>query len=256
MLLLQRCESDKLTHFHFHQKQLKVEGVPFDLIACTCAVRHETTVRPDDMFLRMSLANQRRHDIAYKHFYWRSSYLHTVLSLIILSSFEIVHCVQSEVCLSVCVCAMCMCSCVCVTPQKGQGVIDREDLQDVCHQFNLDLSGPVLDDLMEYCDMDKDGLINFQEFANFLNWKDKMPISKVEQRILTSECKISTAPDNMQREALPVRPAASEALARPEDREPAETIVCTGLPQCASATALTTVTRPQPLTSCFLRCTP
>uniref|UniRef100_A0A4W5NLM2 EF-hand domain-containing protein n=1 Tax=Hucho hucho TaxID=62062 RepID=A0A4W5NLM2_9TELE len=72
--------------------------------------------------------------------------------------------------------------------KKGQGVIDREDLQDVCRQFNLDLSGPVLDDLMEYCDMDKDVLINFQEFANFLNWKDKMTISKVEQRILTSEC--------------------------------------------------------------------
>ncbi|XP_041732463.1 EF-hand domain-containing family member B isoform X1 [Coregonus clupeaformis] len=106
--------------------------------------------------------------------------------------------------------------------KKGQGVIDREDLQDVCRQFNLDLSGPVLDDLMEYCDVDKDGLINFLEFANFLNWKDKMPISKVEQCILTSERKTSTAPDNMQREALPVRPAALEALARPEDLEPAE----------------------------------
>uniref|UniRef100_A0A8C8CUI6 EF-hand domain-containing protein n=1 Tax=Oncorhynchus tshawytscha TaxID=74940 RepID=A0A8C8CUI6_ONCTS len=98
--------------------------------------------------------------------------------------------------------------------KKGQVVIEGEDLQDMCRQFNLDLSGLVLDDLMEYCDMDKDGLINFQEFANFLNWKNKMAISKVEQRILTS--------DNMQREALPVRPAASEALARPEDREPAE----------------------------------
>uniref|UniRef100_A0A8C7NYC9 EF-hand domain-containing protein n=1 Tax=Oncorhynchus mykiss TaxID=8022 RepID=A0A8C7NYC9_ONCMY len=106
--------------------------------------------------------------------------------------------------------------------KKGQGVIDKEDLRDVCRQFNLDLSGPMLDDLMEYCDVDKDGLINFLEFANFLNWKDKMPISKVEQRILTSECKTSTAPDNMQRETLPVRPAASEALARPEDLEPAE----------------------------------
>ncbi|XP_071239777.1 EF-hand domain-containing family member B isoform X2 [Salvelinus alpinus] len=106
--------------------------------------------------------------------------------------------------------------------KKGQGVIDKEDLQDVCRQFNLDLSGPMLDDLMEYCDVDKDGLLNFLEFANFLNWKDKMPISKVEQRILTSECKTSTAPDNMQREALPVRPAASEALARPEDLEPVE----------------------------------
>uniref|UniRef100_A0A8C7LY17 EF-hand domain-containing protein n=1 Tax=Oncorhynchus mykiss TaxID=8022 RepID=A0A8C7LY17_ONCMY len=82
---------------------------------------------------------------------------------------------------------------------------------------------PVLDDLMEYCDMDKDGLINFQEFANFLNWKNKMAISKVEQRILTSgQLQYQHAPDNMQREALPVRPASSEALARPEDREPAE----------------------------------
>uniref|UniRef100_A0A674DIJ1 EF-hand domain family, member B n=1 Tax=Salmo trutta TaxID=8032 RepID=A0A674DIJ1_SALTR len=106
--------------------------------------------------------------------------------------------------------------------KKGRGVIDKEDLHDVCRQFNLDLSGPMLDDLMEYCDVDKDGLINFLEFANFLNWKDKMPISKVEQRILTSECKTSTAPDNMQREALPVRPAASEVLVRPEDLEPAE----------------------------------
>ncbi|XP_029574652.1 EF-hand domain-containing family member B-like [Salmo trutta] len=35
-------------------------------------------------------------------------------------------------------------------------------------------------------------------------------------------CKTSTVPDNMQREALPERPPASEALARPEDLEPAE----------------------------------
>uniref|UniRef100_A0AAZ3S302 EF-hand domain-containing protein n=1 Tax=Oncorhynchus tshawytscha TaxID=74940 RepID=A0AAZ3S302_ONCTS len=76
--------------------------------------------------------------------------------------------------------------------KKGQVVIEGEDLQDMCRQFNLDLSGLVLDDLMEYCDMDKDGLINFQEFANFLNWKNKMAISKVEQRILTSESKTST----------------------------------------------------------------
>ncbi len=28
---------------------------------------------------------------------------------------------------------------------------------------------------MDYCDTDKDGQINYQEFANFLNWKDKLP---------------------------------------------------------------------------------
>lgn len=63
-------------------------------------------------------------------------------------------------------------------------MIDREDLQAVCRQFQLDVSEPVLDDLMDYCDTDKDGLINFVEFANFLNWKDKMLINSREQRIM------------------------------------------------------------------------
>eukprot|EP00064_Thunnus_orientalis_P010591 superscaffoldBa00001452_g10617 len=61
--------------------------------------------------------------------------------------------------------------------KKGKGMIDKEDLQEVCREFHLDVSGPVLDDLIDYCDTDKDGLINFLEFANFLNWKDKMPIN-------------------------------------------------------------------------------
>lgn len=65
-------------------------------------------------------------------------------------------------------------------------MIDKEDLQAVCDQFQLGVSGQVLDDLIDYCDMDKDGLINFLEFANFLNWKDKMPIKSREQRILTN----------------------------------------------------------------------
>lgn len=69
--------------------------------------------------------------------------------------------------------------------QKGQGKIDKEDLLAVCHQFNLDLSGPVLDSVMEHCDIDKDGHLSFLEFANFLNWKDKMPINRLEQKILT-----------------------------------------------------------------------
>ncbi|XP_010888160.2 EF-hand domain-containing family member B isoform X1 [Esox lucius] len=106
--------------------------------------------------------------------------------------------------------------------KKGQGSIDKDNLRDVCVQFNLDLSEPVLDSLMEYCDVDKDGLLNFLEFTNFLNWKDKMPISKLEQDILTSERKASTAPANMKREAISLRPSACKALVRPEDLEPVE----------------------------------
>ncbi|XP_067094035.1 EF-hand domain-containing family member B [Osmerus mordax] len=108
--------------------------------------------------------------------------------------------------------------------KKGQGMIDKKDLWDVCRQFNLDLSGTVLDSLMDYCDLDKDGHINFLEFANFLNWKDKMPINKLEQRIITSERRTSTAPANMQRISFSDQkePAVSKALVRPDDLEPAE----------------------------------
>ncbi|TSK20150.1 EF-hand domain-containing family member B [Bagarius yarrelli] len=78
--------------------------------------------------------------------------------------------------------------------KKGQGRIDKEDLKDICHEFKLDLSADVLDKLIDYCDVDKDGLINFLEFANFLNWKDKMPISQEEQRLLTEEERPGTSP--------------------------------------------------------------
>ncbi|XP_049902222.1 EF-hand domain-containing family member B isoform X1 [Epinephelus moara] len=106
--------------------------------------------------------------------------------------------------------------------KAGKGMIDKEDLQAVCHQFQLDVSRPVLDDLMDYCDTDKDGLIDFLEFANFLNWKDKMPVSSREQGILTNERHTSSAPANIGRkppsesEQLP----ASQALIKPEDLEP------------------------------------
>ncbi|KAM3872997.1 EF-hand domain-containing family member B [Diretmus argenteus] len=109
--------------------------------------------------------------------------------------------------------------------KKGRGLIDREDLQDVCRQYRLDVSGSVLDDLMDYCDVDKDGVINFLEFANFLNWKDKMPINTLEQRIITRERKSSTAPVNVQRTPLSdsvVPPPDSKALIQPEDLEPVE----------------------------------
>ncbi|KAM6935605.1 EF-hand domain-containing family member B [Lycodopsis pacificus] len=106
--------------------------------------------------------------------------------------------------------------------KAGKGRIDKEDLQAVCRQFQLDVSRPVLDDLMDYCDTDKDGLINFLEFANFLNWKDKMPINSQEQRIMTNELQSSTAPDNTERkpQSEPAQLPASQALIKPEDLEP------------------------------------
>ncbi|XP_035527590.1 EF-hand domain-containing family member B [Morone saxatilis] len=108
--------------------------------------------------------------------------------------------------------------------KNGKGMIDKEDLRAVCRQFQLGVSEPVLDDLMDHCDTDKDGLINFVEFANFLNWKDKMPINSREQRIMTNERQTSTAPANTEGKSssdsaqLPESPA----LIEPEDLEPVE----------------------------------
>ncbi|KAJ7985431.1 hypothetical protein DPEC_G00351970 [Dallia pectoralis] len=126
--------------------------------------------------------------------------------------------------------------------KKGQGGIDKDDLREVCLQFNLDLSDPLLDSLMQYCDVDKDRLLNFQEFANFLNWKDKMAINKVEQGILTREPKTHTAPANMKREALP--PSAYKPLVRPEDLEP----VTVG----STLKTTKTLRRPRTVPDCFV----
>ncbi|XP_053571711.1 EF-hand domain-containing family member B [Bombina bombina] len=68
--------------------------------------------------------------------------------------------------------------------KNGDSKIDKEELKNTCVQFGLVLDNDILDDLFEYCDVDKDGLINFVEFANFLNWKDKTTISKSEKKIL------------------------------------------------------------------------
>ncbi|XP_034029523.1 EF-hand domain-containing family member B [Thalassophryne amazonica] len=105
--------------------------------------------------------------------------------------------------------------------KKRKGMIDKEDLQEVCSDFDLDVSGPVLDDLMDCCDTNKDGFINFLEFCNFLNWKDKMPFKTWEQGIITNECKNSIAAPNTEKPASELtQPPLSEALIQPEDMEP------------------------------------
>ncbi|OPJ82009.1 EF-hand domain-containing family member B [Patagioenas fasciata monilis] len=69
--------------------------------------------------------------------------------------------------------------------KNGDGMIDKEDLRKSCFQLNLNLDDELLDSLFDYCDLDKDGLINYLEFANFLNWKDKMAVKEFEEKIIT-----------------------------------------------------------------------
>ncbi|XP_019734291.1 EF-hand domain-containing family member B isoform X1 [Hippocampus comes] len=68
--------------------------------------------------------------------------------------------------------------------KKGKGRIDKEDLQEVCRHFQVVASEAVLDDVVNDCDLDRDGFINFLEFANFLNLKEKMPLDRREQHLV------------------------------------------------------------------------
>ena len=49
-----------------------------------------------------------------------------------------------------------------------------KELRDVCLQFNLPVQRELLEQLLEVCDRNGDKQIDYVEFANFLNWKDKM----------------------------------------------------------------------------------
>ncbi|XP_021561822.1 EF-hand domain-containing family member B [Carlito syrichta] len=68
--------------------------------------------------------------------------------------------------------------------KKGDGVIDRAELREACDQAGLHLDRTLLDQLFHYCDMDGDGLISYLEFANFLTWKDRMPLKEHEESVL------------------------------------------------------------------------
>lgn len=70
-------------------------------------------------------------------------------------------------------------------------MIDKAELREACEEVNLHLDEKLLDQLFDYCDVDNDGLINYLEFANFLNWKDKVPLKEYEKRVIIKGIYIS-----------------------------------------------------------------
>lgn len=68
--------------------------------------------------------------------------------------------------------------------QDGKGLVSTDDVQRVCDEFGLDVSRNTLDGLMEFCDVDNNGIVDFVEFSNYLTWKEKLPIKPREQHIL------------------------------------------------------------------------
>ncbi|EDV19218.1 EF-hand domain-containing protein 1 [Trichoplax sp. H2] len=50
------------------------------------------------------------------------------------------------------------------------GRIDRDELATLCEKFNLPCDAQLLRTLINRCDMNNDGLIDYWEFSRFLNW--------------------------------------------------------------------------------------
>uniref|UniRef100_A0A2K5J470 EF-hand domain-containing protein n=1 Tax=Colobus angolensis palliatus TaxID=336983 RepID=A0A2K5J470_COLAP len=106
--------------------------------------------------------------------------------------------------------------------KKGDGMIDKAELQEACDQANLSLDDKLLDQLFDYCDVDNDGLINYLEFANFLNWKDKMLLKEYEERVIIKGGK----PDCVNPTEANVEEPEPALLIKPEDivlKEPGST---------------------------------
>ncbi|PVD37746.1 hypothetical protein C0Q70_00347 [Pomacea canaliculata] len=59
--------------------------------------------------------------------------------------------------------------------KEGKGKIDIEDLRMACEKFDLPVDTWLLEQVIDYCDVDRDGKIDYIEFSNFLNWKDRLP---------------------------------------------------------------------------------
>ncbi|XP_058513174.1 EF-hand domain-containing family member B [Ochotona princeps] len=97
--------------------------------------------------------------------------------------------------------------------KKGDGVIDKVELEEACEQASLHLDQKLLDQLFDYCDVDKDGQINYLEFANFLNWKDRMLLKECEERVIVKGRK----PDCSKPTEANVEESEPTLLVKPED---------------------------------------
>ncbi|NWV71361.1 EFHB protein, partial [Malurus elegans] len=68
--------------------------------------------------------------------------------------------------------------------KNGDGIIHKDNLRKIFFQLNVNLDDELLDCLIDCCDLHKDGLINYRDFINFLNWKDRMGVKEFEEKII------------------------------------------------------------------------
>ncbi|XP_050173788.1 EF-hand domain-containing family member B [Myiozetetes cayanensis] len=105
--------------------------------------------------------------------------------------------------------------------KNGDGMIDKDNLRKSCFQVNLNLDDELLDSLFDCCDLDKDGLINYLEFASFLNWKNKTAVKEFEEKIIAKGKKLCAClvPKDTQRKDKPQAKQEDLMLKEPESSE-------------------------------------
>ncbi|NXQ10852.1 EFHB protein, partial [Peucedramus taeniatus] len=104
--------------------------------------------------------------------------------------------------------------------KNGDGTIHKNHLRKIFFQLNMNLDDELLESLFDCCDLDKDGLINYQDFANFLNWKDKMGIKEFEKKIITKGKKLDAyLPKDTKKEDEPLPEQEALELKEPESSE-------------------------------------
>ncbi|NXY03363.1 EFHB protein, partial [Pteruthius melanotis] len=112
--------------------------------------------------------------------------------------------------------------------KNGDGIIHKDNLRKIFFQLNMNLDDELLDSLFDCCDLDKDGLINYRDFANFLNWKDKMGVKEFEEKIITKGKKLDAyLPKDTKKDDEPLlkqedlvlkEPGSSEKIPKPLTR--------------------------------------
>ncbi|NXA51958.1 EFHB protein, partial [Nothocercus julius] len=103
--------------------------------------------------------------------------------------------------------------------KNGDGMIDKDDLRKSCFQLNLNIDAALLDALFDYCDLDKDGLINYLEFVNFLNWKDKMAVKEFEEKIIKKDTSAPDLPEDRKTNDIPLLKQEDLVLKEPGNLE-------------------------------------
>lgn len=65
-------------------------------------------------------------------------------------------------------------------------------MREICMKFNLPIERELMEELIYYCDANNDGVIDYNEFANFLNWQeDEMPVVNPRKTAIDGKGKLN-----------------------------------------------------------------